>query len=399
MRILILHSRYGSGDASGENRVVDHERELLADAGHEVRVWSPGPFDPRGSGHAELAVGAVHSRAAARKVRTLVREHRSEIVHCHNLFPGLSPAVIGAAADAGAAVVMTLHNYRLLCLPATLLRDGCPCEACLGRLPWRGIVHRCYRGSAPASATLAASLALHRATRTFARVRLFLAVSEFVREKHLAAGFVPQRVRTKPNFVAAQCRRMGPGEYFLYVGRLSPEKGLSMLLAAHRPGLGRLLVAGEGIERAVLGTKVARGIELLGQVPAVRVPELLAGARALVFPTRSYEGAPLAVLEAYAAGVPVIASRTGALMDLVHDGESGLLVPANDPRAWTEALTRLRDDAESMRLGAAAHQLWRDHYTPERALRNLEDAYRAALAGNAGSTTAVWRPRREEQPT
>jgi len=399
VRVLVLHSRYSSGDASGENQVVDRERALLADAGHEVQAWTPGPFDPRRREHLGVAAGAVHSRAAGRKVRTLVREHRSEIVHCHNLFPGLSPAVIGAAADAGAAVVMTLHNYRLLCLPATLLRDGRPCEACVGRLPWRGIVHRCYRNSAPASATLAAALAWHRAPRTFGRIQLFLAVSEFVREKDLGAGLAPERIRTKPNFVAARHFRTGPGEYFLYVGRLSPEKGLSMLVAAHRSELGRLLVAGEGTERALLETRVARGIELLGQVPAERVPELLAGARALVFPTRAYEGAPLAVLEAYAAGVPVIASRTGALTEIVRDGVSGVLVPADDPRAWTEALTRLLDDGESLRLGAGAHRLWQKHYTPLRALRNLEGAYRAALTDNAGLSNLIRRPRREEQPT
>jgi glycosyltransferase involved in cell wall biosynthesis len=380
MRILVLHSRYGSGDASGENRVVDRECELLRSAGHDVRAWTPGAGDLHGRKLVRAAADAVYSHTAARRVRELVLEHRSEIVHCHNLFPGLSPAVVPAAADAGATVVMTLHNYRLLCLPATFVRDERPCEDCLGRFPWRGVVHRCYRDSAAASATLGASLTLHRVMRTLTQVQLFLAPSEFVRDKHLQAGLAPERIRTKANFVPAQNARKRRGDYFLYLGRLSPEKGISTLVAAHRPAFGRLLIAGDGPERARLEAHASRDVELVGTVRAERVPDLLAGARALLLPTRAYEGAPLAVLEAYAAGVPVIASRVGAVRELVEEGNSGVLVPPDDPRAWTEAMERLCDDAESLRLGEGARRLWEEHYTPEHGLGNLEAAYRAALA-------------------
>jgi predicted ATP-grasp superfamily ATP-dependent carboligase len=278
---------------------------------------------------------------------------------------------------------MTLHNYRLLCLPATFLRDGHVCEDCLGRVPWRGVVHRCYRSSAPASATLATSLVFHRSTGSFRRVQLFLAVADFVRDKHVQAGLPRERIRVKPNFVPAQRARVGPGDYFLYLGRLSPEKGITTLLAAARPAHARLLLAGDGTERGRAAAQA--GIETLGAVPAGRVPDLLAGARALVFPTRCYEGAPLAVLEAYAAGVPVLASRIGAARELVEDGTSGLLVQPDDPSAWTAAMARLCDDAEALRLGEGARRLWQERYTAERGLASLEDAYQEALvlAGRA----------------
>src|SRR5689334_9201360 len=189
MKILILHSRYLSGQTSGENRVVDDEAQLLRDAGHDVHVWAPSPTEFNPIGLARIGGQAVWSRAAVSEVRRLVRKLGTEVVHCHNLFPMLSPAVLRAAANEGAAVVVTLHNYRFLCLPSTFLRDGSVCEDCLGRVPWRGVRYRCYRNSLLASGALASSLALHRALRTLDEVHSYLAVSSFLRDKYVMAGF------------------------------------------------------------------------------------------------------------------------------------------------------------------------------------------------------------------
>jgi hypothetical protein len=151
LRILILHSRYLSGDASGENRVVEDEYRLLKEGGHDVLLWQPSPTDVRGLGLLRTSASAIWSRSAAQQVVNLVREHRSDVVHIHNLIPALSPAVIRGVAAEGIPVVVTLHNYRYMCLPATFLRDDRICEDCLGHVPWRGVYHRCYRGSALAS--------------------------------------------------------------------------------------------------------------------------------------------------------------------------------------------------------------------------------------------------------
>jgi glycosyltransferase involved in cell wall biosynthesis len=378
VRILVLHSRYLSGQTSGENRVVEDEARLLAEAGHEVRTWTPTPSDSQHFGAARLGTRAIWSRHAAREVRRLVRNQRSEIVHCHNLFPLLSPAVISAASAEGAAVVMTLHNYRLLCLPATFLRDGRTCEDCLGRLPWRGVIHRCYRDSRLGSGVLASSLALHRAVGTFARVRLFLAVGRFVRDKYVQAGFPDDRVAIKPSFVAAAPRRQGPGDYFLFLGRLSREKGLGTLLAAWARLPERLVVAGDGPERDLL-RDAASTIDYRGSLPADEIPSLLSRARALLLPSLSFEGAPRVVLEAYAAGVPVLASRLGGLPELIEDGGSGVLVQPANAGAWAAAVERFTDDAEAQRMGERAWRLWEERYSPERGLENLEAAYRASL--------------------
>jgi glycosyltransferase involved in cell wall biosynthesis len=258
------------------------------------------------------------------------------------------------------------------------LRDGRACEDCLGKFPWRGVVHRCYRGSAAGSAALAASLGVHRRMRTFDHVAMFLAVSEFVCRKHLEAGFDPARIRVKPNFGSAQPRRQGPGEDFLFLGRLSEEKGLDRLVSIWRDVPARLVVVGDGPERARLEAAAPDTVEFRGSVPSDQVPAFLARARALVLPSICYEGAPRTVVEAYAAGVPVVANRYGALPGVVTDGVTGLLVEPGDAAAWRSALASVMDDGTSERLGDGAFAAWRTGYSPERGIADLEAAYAAA---------------------
>ena len=384
MRILILHSTYLSGSVSGENRVAADESRLLREGGHEVGVWAPSPDVSGPLGQLRAGMSAIWSAKAARQVRDTVRRRQIEVVHVHNLFPTLSPAVLRSARSAGASVLVTLHNFRLMCLPADLLRDGRICEECVGHLPWRGVAHRCYRGSALGSTALATSLVAHRGIGTFDGVERFLAVSGFVRDKYIEAGMHPEQVAVKPNFTWASDHRVGPGEYFLYLGRLAPEKGVDTLLAAWRLGRPKLplVVIGDGPDADILRHNAPDGVEFRGQLPPDQVGAALSRARALLVPSRWYEAAPRAIIEAYAAGVPVVASDIGALPEAVADGVSGRLAPPNDAKAWAEVVSSL-DDAESHRLGAGAFRLWEERFSPERGLEGLEAAYRGAVAVSA----------------
>jgi glycosyltransferase involved in cell wall biosynthesis len=381
VRILILHSRYLSGAASGENRVVDDEARLLTEAGHRVDVWDPAPDNAHGLRLIGTAARAIWSKEATAHVRGLIRRSKAEVVHCHNLFPQLSPAVLRAAVDERAAVVMTLHNYRLLCLPATFIRDGRVCEDCLGRAPWPGVWHACYRGSKLGSATLATSLTLHTAFHTFDRVTDYLAVSRFVRGKYVEAGWPEDRIEVKSNFAWKSPRREGPGRYFLYLGRLSSEKGIATLLSAWRRSSARLLVVGDGPTAGALKADAPSNVEFRPTVSPGEVPALIREARALLLPSICYEAQPRVILEAYAAGVPVLASDLGALPEAVPP-DSGLLVVPGDAGAWSRAVERLLDDRESERLGQGAWRRWRDQYSPERAIQNLDEAYRRAVASD-----------------
>jgi glycosyltransferase involved in cell wall biosynthesis len=212
-------------------------------------------------------------------------------------------------------------------------------------------------------------------------VSAFLAVSEFVRDKHVEAGMDAARIRVKPNFVAPMPRREGPGGDFLYLGRLSPEKGLDRLVGRWRDVPGRLVVVGDGPDRVRLEAAAPDTVEFRGSVPPDEVGGYLARARALVLPSICYEGAPRTVVEAYAAGVPVIANRNGALPSVVADGVTGLLVDPASPGGWRDALARLGDDAVSARLGEGAFAAWYSRYSPEQGLADLEAAYTAVMAG------------------
>jgi glycosyltransferase involved in cell wall biosynthesis len=241
------------------------------------------------------------------------------------------------------------------------------------------VLHGCYRGSRAQSAALAGSVEAHRALGSFDRPALFVVLSEFMRDKLGEAGIAQDRMRVKPNFAWPLPLRAGPGSYFLSLGRLSPEKGLDTVLRGWR-GHGRLLVAGDGPDRERLATLAPRGVELIGAVDQEQVPALLADARALVFPSRSYEGSPRAVIEAFAAGVPVIASDLGGLPEHVEHERNGLLVAPRDVDAWSLALARLTDDDLSLELGAGAYRTWSARFTPDVALGALEALYAEAIA-------------------
>jgi glycosyltransferase involved in cell wall biosynthesis len=378
MRILVMHSRYASGAASGENRVVDDEVSLLRSAGHDVFEYLPEVRSGSSLQAARLAGRTLWSTEAVSLVQKLLTRHRPEIVHVHNLFPMLSPAVIRMASQE-APVVMTLHNYRLLCLPGTLFREGQVCELCVGRIPWRGVAYACYRGSRPASAALGVSVTLHRALGSFQRVSLYLAVSRFLRQEYVKAGYAAEKILTRSHFSWPQNRRVGPGTYFLYLGRLAEEKGIADLVQSWRPEFGPLVVAGEGPFRDSLRTSAAPAVDFRGSVSESEVPPLLSGARAVLVPSLGLESFGRVVIEAYAAGVPVVASRRGALPEMVVDQYSGFLIDPFDSKAWAEAIKRLMEDGESERLGDGAYRRWHDRFTPEIGLASLESAYRGAI--------------------
>jgi glycosyltransferase involved in cell wall biosynthesis len=272
---------------SGENRVVVDEARLLREAGHEVNLVE---FEPGRESPVQLALRSTWSLQATRQIADIARSCCPDIWHFHNLFPMISPHSL-RMAHRYAPVVMTLHNFRLACLPATFLRDGKICEACRERIPWRGVVHRCYRGSAAGSLALATSLAVHKSIKTFLSVDCFVALSSFQLARLAPHHVDAEKTVVRPNFAWPSRRREGAGDYFLSLGRLSPEKGLDDLVATW-PGPLPLLVAGDGPERERLRAMARSGVRFLGAVEPAEASKLLANSRALLMPTRCFEGSP-----------------------------------------------------------------------------------------------------------
>lgn len=247
---------------------------------------------------------------------------------------------------------------------------------------------------------MATSLALHRRLLTFDRVHGYLAVSRFVRDKHVQAGFPPERIQVKPNFAWPAPRRESAGNRFVFLGRLSPEKGLDTLISAWRRVPADLDVFGEGPQMAELRRISPPRVRFRGLVPPSDLAAVFRTARGLLLPSIGYEAQPRSILEAYAAGVPVVASRIGGMAEIVEEGASGLLATPGDPRAWEEAVGRLLDDSEAERLGDGAFARWREHHSPERGIRDLEEAYRrvdevrqrAARSGSGGPSLGTNHP-------
>lgn len=327
VRVLLVHNSYRQ--PGGEDRVFATEARLLQERGHEVFT-----FTTRNPAEGTLAVVRLAGQtfwnhSAYRELRRLIDRVKPDVVHLHNTFPLISPAACYAARRAGVAVVQTLHNYRLLCPNALLFRDGRPCEDCLSKtVPWPAVLHACYRGSYAATVTSSGALAVHRAARTWwTQVDRYVALTEFERQKFIPGGLPADRIAVKPNLVFPDPGPgAGDGGYALFAGRLSAEKGIETLIAAwHLNPAMPLTIVGDGPLAPLVRRAVAenRAISWVGQKSHADVKELMGRATCVVVPSICYETFCLVGAEAFAKGTPVVASRSGALAELVDDGRTG----------------------------------------------------------------------------
>jgi len=321
-----------------------------------------------------------HAAQAAR-VRRLQRRFRADLIHAHNIFPLISPSLYGVARQLGLPVVQTLHNFRLICPQAMLVREGKACTDCVGRLPWRAVLHRCYRGSFAQTSVVSTMLALHRLLGSWSRgVSRYIVLNRSSRDLFVSGGLPPAKLRIKPNFVESsgmpQWTQRAGG---LFIGRLSPEKGLATLALALQslPEI-TIDVYGKGPLQAMV--EHTAGLRYRGYLPSLQLRQCMQRAAYLVMPSTGMESFGLAAIEAFACGVPVIASRQGGLGELVTHGKNGLLVEPGDPAALAAAIAHAQAHPEQMRrMGIDAYQTWREHYTPERNYELLMRIYDEAL--------------------
>ncbi len=378
--VAVVHEHYL--EPGGEDRVFAAEVALLRERGHRVVTFTADNREIAALGAAAAAADAVWNAGAARRLRALLRRERPDVVHVHNTFPLLSASVYRAAKREGAAVVQTLHNFRLVCPNALLFGPEGPCDRCVGLgFAWPGVVRGCYRGSRAATAVAAASGAMHR-REGIRHVDLYLALSDFAREKLVAGGLPRDRVAVRPNFLPDD-----PGEgthaggFAFYAGRLSPEKGVATMVAAWERIGARLplKVAGAGPLEG-MGERGIGGVEWLGAVPRGEVLRLMREARLLVFPSECYENFPLVMVEAFATGLPVIAAEGGAAAALVQRHAAGLVFPRGDPAGLARAVDAALAQPDALRArGGAARAAFLEHYSAERGYQSLIDAYATAL--------------------
>lgn len=403
MKILLVHNSYR--ERGGEDIVFEQERDLLRDAGHEVIVYHRSNSDIKLDSlvqQIKMAACTVWSFDSKGEFTRLLAQQRPDIVHVHNTFQVISPSIYWACKAAHIPVVQTLHNYRLLCPAANLFRNGRICENCVTGGPIRGIRHGCYRGSQAATAVTALMLAVHNQLDTWRdTVDCFIALTDFSRKKFIDAGFAPEKIWVKPNFVRLDPGRGdGDGSYAIFVGRLAPEKGIHTLLAAwrrlHKPI--PLRIVGDGLDREKLQNTATKfslsNVSFEGRLERNDLFEVLKGARFLIFPSEFYESFGLGIIEAYACGRPVIASRLAAMQDMVIENESGLLFRAGDAADLADKVSWAWEHPEQMKtMGDRAYFEYTTHYTAEQNCEALLRIYSNVLAcrshGTVNQTTGV----------
>jgi glycosyltransferase involved in cell wall biosynthesis len=382
VRVLIVHNQYQQ--PGGEDQVVAAEAALLEANGHGVLRYTIHNDRVRELGPLRLGARTIWSSASYADIRSICRAHRPDIAHFHNTLPLISPSGYYAARSGGARVIQTLHNYRLGCPAALFFRDGHVCEECLGKsFAWPGIAHRCYRASRVASAAVASMVGVHRALGTWDRaIDRYIALTEFARAKFVEIGISNDRITVKPNFVnSVPGVGKHQGGYALFVGRLSAEKGVKTLIQAWRmlPPTCRLKVIGSGPMEGLL-TGLPEGVEWLGWQERDDVAKWMRDAAFLVFPSECYEGAALTIIEAYAAGLPVIAANLGAGPELVRDGVTGLLYDAGESAALAQRMRWAFDHpAELTSMQAGAHREFTDRYTPASNYKALMEVYNTVI--------------------
>lgn len=385
MKLLYIYNLYQQ--AGGENLWIQSEPDLLRERGHKVTVYRRDNKEihdfslwKRGA----LFWESNWSRESYEAVRALIRRTRPDVAHVYNTVALVTPSVYYACHDEGVPVVQTVYNYRLLCPAGNFLRKGRICEECMQRSLWRSVVYGCYRDSRIQSAALAWTLHSHRARGTWSRiVDVYIAPTEFMRHKMVEGGLPVNKIVVKPNFHEPDpgVRQSCDGSV-LYIGRLAPEKGLRTLLAAWRvldkPPL--LRIVGDGPLRDELEKTVAESapgkIELWGTRPHSEVISYLKKAAALVLPSEWYEAFPHVILEAFACGVPILASRIGTLPDVIEDGVSGVLFEpghAADLAAKVNWLISHPDAA--LRIAMQGRAEYETKYTADRNYQRLMEIY------------------------
>lgn len=386
MRVLLVHNRYQQ--RGGEDAVVDAEAALLASHGVNVERLDADNDAIHGAwSKIQVSVNQITGSSAFRsRLTASIASFRPDVVHVHNWFPTVSASIFKQCKAAGIPVVHTIHNYRLLCVGATLFRDGRVCEDCIGtslRIP--GIRHKCYRNSALGSAVGTVGMLTHWATGTWqCSVDRFIALTEFSRQKLIEGGLPQDKIVVKPNFVdPAPQPGPGDGNYFLYAGRLTEEKGLRTLLACWKKGrdLAPLWIVGDGplCDEVRQAAATMPHVRWLGMKRSEEVVWLMERAKATICPSLWYEGMPRVVIESLAVGTPVVASLIGGYPEMIADGNSGALFTAGDENALLQRLRELEKTNAFITMRSGARQRFIAEYTGEKNFSLLVNIYQGAM--------------------
>lgn len=386
MRILIGHNQYQN--FGGEDAAALTEMKLLQDKGHDVHLYSRTNAELKNFSIGEKSRFMWYlawSEQSYQELRKIIREFKPAIAHFHNIYFMMSPAVYYACKDEGVPVVQSLHNFRPLCVNGLFYRDNHVCEDCLNGSLFNGIRHKCYQESYLISALVARMLKAHRKMGTWKNmINAYITATEFTRQKYISAGFAAEKIFIKPNlFYPAPHGTSQDKGYGLYMGRLSEEKGLDMLVKAWKDiDQLPLKIAGDGPQRQYLSGYIQnnkiKNIELLGHVvqDQQQYKALMQGAKFIIVPSVCYENFPRIVAEAMAYGIPVIASRLGSLKEIIQHEVDGFLFEAGNPHDLAEKVSQCLHTSRYNEMKKHALMKYAEKYSAEVNYETLLNIYR-----------------------
>lgn len=386
MKILQVHNEYQH--LSGEGVVVASEKQMLESYGHEVTQWIPESSSIQKLStllKAKVALDSLWSLPSYQYTRRILREHKPDVVHVHNTIPLVSPSVYTACHEAGVPIIHSLHNFKLVCPGAYLYRDGQVCEDCLGKpVPYPAVANSCYRKNRLHTIIASASLTLNHLRGTYQNeVDIYIALTQFARQKFIQGGLPAHKIAVKPNFVSEGIQPGAhAGKYALFVGKLLQYKGVETVLKAWEILNGEipLKIVGQGPLEILLKGSLPSRVEYLGALPRDEVLQLMQKATLVVFASEWYEGFPMTITEAFATGCPVVAARMGAAAEIVKDKSSGWYFEAGDPydlvRVMQEAWS---NPQELVRRGSLARRQYDECYSMEKNHQITMSLYQLAI--------------------
>ncbi len=395
MKILFIHNRYqqaGGEDVAFQLEVgllrQHHDVDVLHFSNdHILTLWDK----------ISSAAKSVYNFFSFRTVISKISTFKPDVIHVHNLFFSASPSILIAAYKKKVPVVVTLHNYRLICANALLLRNNQVCELCVNKtLPLEGIKYKCYRSSSVQSGIVTAITGVHKIVKTWNRcVSQYICLTEFSKSKILFSSLQlkEQQIQVIPNFVPDITTGIHKkGDFFLYVGRISKEKGVEVLLKAFLKIPGQsLLIVGDGPEKLMLEEKYrnAVNISFLGQKDKASVLGLMAQCQALLFPSLCYENLPFTIIEAFSAGTPVIASRLGAMLEVIRNGYNGFhFTPGSHEELEAVVLKFVQLNEEEQKvLYKQARRSYEEKFHPDAHYKALINVYEKAIKKIKNDTT------------
>jgi len=385
MKILVGHNYYQQ--AGGEDAVFRSQVAMLKSFGHEVCLYERHNDEIKPDIFSKISHAATlrWSQSSYDQMRSLLRSFKPDIVHFHNTFYVMTPAVFYACKDEGVPVVVSLHNFRLMCINGLFFRDGKSCEDCLQGPSIPGIIHRCYRGSMLFSALAADMTDYHWRRKTWENVvDRFIVATEFSKSKYVQAGISSEKIMVLPHFVEEPSHHASSKEeYALYAGRLSQEKGVDLLLKAWEQikDIPLYIVGGGPKQKEMedfIKIKGLANVKMLGFLESAEYTKILAQAKFLVVPSVCYENFPRVVVEAYACGVPVLANRLGTMEEIVEEGMTGMLFSGAQDLA-AKAREIVKDKNKYAQLSANTRQAYEKKYTSQRHYEQLIGIYEGMI--------------------